>query len=190
MPVETDLPALMSRVALGDQAAFRALYDATQAHLFATLRRITGNDSVAAEVLQEAYMAVWHRAASYDASRSAVMTWMTTIVRNRAFDRLSLASARHETALPEDGIDALWEAHDHEADASAWADEKAQRRRLHDCMAHLEPKQRQSVALAFLQGLSHTEVAEHLGQPLGSVKGWIRRALGHLKDCLQAEAAA
>ena len=179
----------MSRVALGDRAAFRALYDATHAHLFATLRRITRNESMAAEVLQESYMAVWHRAASYDPTRAAVMTWMTTIVRHRAFDRLSLASERHETPWPDGEVDDDWAVPDEQADAGAWADEQARRRRLHDCLAHLEPKQRQSVALAFLQGLSHSEVAEHLGQPLGSVKGWIRRALSHLKDCLQPEAA-
>jgi RNA polymerase sigma-70 factor, ECF subfamily len=183
-----DLPALLARVALGDRAAFRALYDATQAHLFSAARRITRNDSVAAEVLQEAFMAVWHRASSYDASRAAPMTWLITIVRNRAFDRLSLASARHETALPDGDVDALWDAHDHESDASVWAEEAVQRRRLHECMRRLEPQQRQSLALAFLQGLSHMEVAQHMGRPLGSVKGWIRRAMLHLRDCVGAAA--
>jgi RNA polymerase sigma-70 factor (ECF subfamily) len=184
-----DLSALLSRVALGDRVAFRALYDATHADLFAAVRRITRNDSVAADVLQECFMTVWLRASTYDGRKAAVMTWMTTIVRNRAFDRLSLASVRHETALPEGDIDALWEAHDHAGDASVWADEADERRRLHRCMEHLEPQQRQTVALAFLHGLSHSEVAQQLGRPLGSVKGWIRRAMGHLKDCLGAAAA-
>jgi RNA polymerase sigma-70 factor (ECF subfamily) len=114
-----DLSALLSRVALGDRVAFRALYDATHADLFAAVRRITRNDSVAADVLQECFMTVWLRASTYDGRKAAVMTWMTTIVRNRAFDRLSLASARHETALPDGDIDGLWEAHDHAGDASA-----------------------------------------------------------------------
>jgi RNA polymerase sigma-70 factor (ECF subfamily) len=184
-----DLADLLSRVAMGDRAAFRTLYDATQADLFSVVRRITRNDSVAADVLQECFLTVWHRASSYDAGKAAVMTWMTTIVRNRAFDRLSLASTRHETPLPDGDIDGLWEAHDHAGDASAWADAADERRRLHRCMEHLEPQQRQSVALAFLQGLSHSEVAEHLGRPLGSVKGWIRRAMVHLRDCLAAAAA-
>jgi RNA polymerase sigma-70 factor (ECF subfamily) len=183
-----DLAALLARVALGDRAAFRTLYDATQADLFGVVRRITRNDGIAAEVLQECFMTVWHRAASYDGSKAAVMTWMTTIVRNRAFDRLSAASARHETELPDGDIDALWAAHDHASDASVWADAADEQRRLRRCMEHLEPQQRQTVALAFLQGMSHSEVAEHLGRPLGSVKGWIRRAMVHLKDCLEAPA--
>jgi RNA polymerase sigma-70 factor (ECF subfamily) len=180
-----DLAVLLSRIALGDRAAFRALYDATQADLFSAVRRITRNDGVAAEVLQECFVTVWQRAGSYDGRKAAVMTWMTTIVRNRAFDRLSLASARQETALPDGDIDALWQAHDHESDASVWAGAADERRRLHRCMDHLEPQQRQSVALAFLQGLSHSEVASRMGRPLGSVKGWIRRAMVQLRDCLE-----
>ncbi len=182
-----DLIDLIGRVALGDRAAFRALYDATQAHLFPLVRRITGNPATAAEVLQDSYMAVWHRASTFDPARAGVMTWMTTIFRNRAFDRIGLASARHETALADgDDIDALWESRESGADASAWMDAEDQRRRLADCMGHLEARQRQSVALAYLQGMSHSEVAEHLNLPLGSVKGWIRRALVHLKDCVGA----
>jgi len=180
-----DLVSLVARVAIGDRAAFRSLYDATHRHLFAVVRRISRNDSVAAEVLQEAYMAVWHRAASYDSARAAVMTWMTTIVRNRALDRMDLASARLEDTAPDGDIDTLLDAHDHEPDASAWADEAAQRRRLHDCLHHLEAQQRQSVVLAFLEGLTHSEVAARMDRPLGSVKGWIRRAMGHLKECLE-----
>ncbi|AKJ28237.1 RNA polymerase sigma factor [Caldimonas brevitalea] len=183
---DVDLPALLARVAHGDRSAFRALYDATQSHLFPVARRITGSDSTAADVLQESYMAMWHRADSYDPSRAAVMTWMTTIVRNRCFDRLGSASYRHETALPEEDLDGLWQVHEHERDGSAWVGESLQRERLQRCLGRLDGRQRQTVALAFLRGLSHAEVAQHLGEPLGSVKGWIRRALSHLKDCLGA----
>ena len=127
-------------------------------------------------------MTVWHRAATFDASKASPMTWMTTIVRNRALDRLSLASVRHEAAVDAADLDAL------PADApldAAWADDAELCRRLHDCVGHLEARQRQSVALAYLNGLSHSEVAEHLKQPLGSVKGWIRRAMEHLRTCLE-----
>ena len=179
-----ELPELLARVALGDRAAFRTLYDATQRSLFPVARRITRNESWADEVLQESYMTVWHRAATFDASKASPMTWMTTIVRNRALDRLSLASARHEASVPDEDLEALWNQQPQDGDASVWADDAALHARLHECVGHLEARQRQSVALCYLNGLSHTEVAEHLGQPLGSVKGWIRRAMLHLKDCL------
>ena len=184
MSAALDLPALLARVALGDRAAFRVLYDATQRSLFPVARRITRNESWADEVLQESYMTVWHRAATFDASKASPMTWMTTIVRNRALDRLSLASARHEASVPDEDLELLWSQQAAEGDASVWADDATLRARLHDCMSRLKAPQRQSVALAYLNGLSHSEVAEHLALPLGSVKGWIRRAMVHLKDCL------
>ena len=179
---QADLPGLLARVALGDRAAFRSLYDATQRHLFPVARRILRNDAAADEVLQESYMTVWHRAASFNAAKASPMTWMTTIVRNRAFDRLSLASARHEASVPDDDLEALCQQQP--AEAGAWSDDAALCRRLRDCLGHLDARERQSLALAYLNGLSHSEVAEHLGQSLGSVKGWIRRGLAHLKDCL------
>jgi RNA polymerase sigma-70 factor (ECF subfamily) len=188
MPAPADLPELLARVALGDRAAFRALYDATQRSLFPVARRITRNESWADEVLQESYMTVWHRAATFDASKASPMTWMTTIVRNRALDRLSLASARHEASIPDEDLEALWDGQPLGGDAGVWVEDAALRARLHDCVGHLEARQRQSVALCYLNGMSHTEVAEHLGQPLGSVKGWIRRAMLQLKDCLGSAA--
>ena len=96
-----------------------------------------------------------------------------------------LAEACGDGTTLRERVQSLLDAHDHESDASAWADERAQRRRLHDCLGRLEPRQRQSVVMAFLEGLSHTEVAARMDRPLGSVKGWIRRAMGHLKDCLE-----
>jgi RNA polymerase sigma-70 factor (ECF subfamily) len=179
-----DLPSLLARVALGDRAAFRTLYDATQRNLFPVARRITRNESWADEVLQEAYMTVWHRAATFDAAKASPMTWMTTIVRNRALDRLSLASVRHEASVPDEDLEALWSQQSETGDAGAWADDANLRARLRECMSRLKAQHRQSVALAYLNGLSHTEVAEHLGLPLGSVKGWIRRAMEQLKSCL------
>jgi RNA polymerase sigma-70 factor (ECF subfamily) len=179
-----DLPALLARVALGDRGAFRALYDATQRHLFPVARRITRNDAWADEVLQESYVTVWHRAVIFDPAKASPMTWMTTIVRNRALDRLDLASARRETSVEADDLEALVDAEVTIDDA--WSADADLCRRLHDCVARLEPRQRQSVALAYLNGLSHSDVAEHLRQPLGSVKGWIRRAMDHLRECLAA----
>lgn len=179
---QADLPGLLARVALGDRAAFRALYDATQRNLFPVARRITRNDASADEAMQESYMAIWHRAASFDASKASPMTWMTTIVRNRALDRLSQAASRHEASVPDDDLEALCQRQPIEA--GAWSDDAALCQRLRDCLGHLDARERQSLALAYLNGLSHSEVAEHLGQSLGSVKGWIRRGIAHLKDCL------
>ena len=184
-----ELSQLLARAGLGDRAAFGRLYERTSGHLFAVLLRIQRDRAQAEDLLQEVYVSVWKAAAGFDAARSQPLTWLTHIARNRAIDSLRRAQAQPRTeSLSVDDDD------DRPDPAEALASEApgpldllgraSERRELTQCMERLTPPQRQSVALAFFDGLSHAEVAEHLREPLGTVKSWVRRALATLKGCL------
>ena len=177
------LAALLARCALREQAAFAELYRATAPKLFGVAVRILRRQDWAEDVLQECYVSIWHHAADYAVARSAPLTWMTSIVRNRCLDWL-------RRPYPESGGD------EYDIAAAAWHDEgpgplerllaAAEASALARCMEELESRQRQSIALAFFHGFSHSELAAHMRQPLGTVKTWVRRGLLRLKDCLGA----
>ncbi len=188
-----ELQQLLARSGLGDRAAFRRVYELSSGHLFAVILRIQRDRDLAEDLLQEVYVAVWKAAASFDAARSQPLTWLTSIARNRAIDSLRRAQAQPRTESTSRDDD------DDRPDATeALADEgpgpldllgrASEARQLQHCMEHLSPPQRQSVALAFFDGLSHAEVADHLREPLGTVKSWVRRALASLKACLERAA--
>jgi RNA polymerase sigma-70 factor (ECF subfamily) len=181
------LSQLMARTALGDRAAFQRLYELTSPRLFAVLLRIQRDRGVAEELLQDVYVAAWKAAGGFDAARAQPMTWLTAIARNRAIDSLRRANAQPRTVsttpLDDDGPADEGMA-DEAPGPSELLDRAGRARALSACMERLSPSQRQSVALAFFDGLSHAEVADHLRQPLGTVKSWVRRALQTLKSCL------
>jgi len=185
-----ELSRLLSRAGLGDRAAFADLYQRTSGHLFAVVLRITRNAAQAEDVLQEIYVNVWNAAASFDAARSQPMTWLTSVARNRAIDSLRRRAAepQYDTGFGHD--DGEQDVYDDLADEGPGPLERlsqaADARALAGCVQALNPQQRQSLALAFYNGLSHSEVATSMGQPLGTVKSWLRRALGALKDCIES----
>jgi len=185
-----ELSQLLARAGLGDRAAFGQLYERTSGHLFAVVLRIQRDRGQAEDLLQEIYVSVWKAAASFDAARSQPLTWLTSIARNRAIDSLRRAQAqpRLESTTRDDDDDRP-DAADALADDGPGPLELLGRasdaRELTQCMERLTPPQRQSVALAFFDGLSHAEVAEQLREPLGTVKSWVRRALMTLKGCLE-----
>jgi len=189
-----ELSQLLARAGLGDRAAFGRLYERTSGHLFAVVLRIQRDRAVAEDLLQEIYVSVWKAAASFDAARSQPLTWLTHIARNRAIDSLRRAQAQPRTeSLSADEDDDRPDPHEALAsDDPGPLDllgQASDRRQLAQCMEHLSPPQRQSVALAFYDGLSHAEVAEQLREPLGTVKSWVRRALQTLKGCLERAAS-
>ena len=175
------LAGWLAACARRDRAAFARLYQATSAKLFGVALRILRREDWAEEVLQECYVSIWTHAPDYRPGLAAPMTWMTSIVRNRCLDRLRRPRLEVEDAdglvaeaTPSDGpgpLAGLERAKDAEA--------------LARCLAALEGRQRQAIALAFYDGLSHAELAGHLRQPLGTVKTWIRRGLMRLKACLE-----
>lgn len=172
-------------IAHKDAAAFRLLYDATSPKLFGFALRILIKRELAEEVLQESFVSVWNNASTYQASLAAPMTWMTTIVRNKAFDLLRRTD--HAVEIDADTFDRnVMEAME-SADPTPLEvlQLTADATMLAHCMTRLEGLQRQAIVLAFYHDLSHSEVAHHLTLPIGTVKTWIRRGLERLRLCLQ-----
>lgn len=179
------LRAWLQASARRDRLAFRSLYDASSPRLYGLALRILGRRELAEEVLQESFVAIWHNASEYESALSAPMTWMTTIVRNRAFDQLR--RIRNDAQLDGD-------AHESLVDLAATPAERLQMsseaQALADCMAALEEKHREVVGMAFFHDLSYNDVAQKLALPLGTVKTWIRRSLVRLHTCLSQRGAS
>jgi len=179
------LAELLGACAQQDRGAFAQLYQATAPKLFGVAVRILRRDDWAEEVLQDCFVSIWSNAGSYSPGLSAPMTWMTSIVRNRCLDWLRRPKVevvlRREDEDAEDPIEAIPSDDPGPLDQLARsADAKA----LADCLGRLEAKQRQAIMLAFYDGLSHSELASHMRQPLGTVKTWVRRGLERLRGCL------
>jgi RNA polymerase sigma-70 factor (ECF subfamily) len=177
---------IMARCALKDQRAFRELYRLTSAKLYAVVLRIVRREDWAEEVLQESFVNIWNHIGEYTSAKSAPLTWMTAIVRNRALDWLR----RPNFERGDEDYDLLVEAVADDAPGpeillGASRDARA----LAECLKQLSGNQRQTIILAYSHGLSHGELAQHLKQPLGTVKTWIRRGLDRLKGCLETSAA-
>ncbi len=192
-----DLAGLLARSALGERAAFAQLYERSGAHLFAVILRINRDRAQAEDLLQDVYVKVWRSLRSYDPQHSQPLTWLTSIARNHAIDSLRrrqtqprLASADTARRDAENGADEdpYADLQDPTAGPLELLDQAAQAREVSRCMKVLNAQQRQSVALAFYDGLSHAEVALQLRQPLGTVKSWVRRGLLALKSCLESGA--
>ena len=188
-----ELAGLLARAGMGDRACFATLYERTSGHLLAVVLRIQRNRALAEDLLQEVYVSVWKAAGSFDAARSQPLTWLTHIARNRAIDSLRRAQTQPQLeSTTRDDDDDRPDASEAQADSAPGPLEllglASQKRELSACMDRLTAPQRQSVALAFFDGLSHAEVAAQLREPLGTVKSWVRRALATLKGCLDRAA--
>ena len=173
------LAELLARAAIGDRKAFAELYEATRSKLFAVSLRIVRERSLAEEVLQDSFVSIWNHAGDYAQAKSAATTWMTAIVRNRSLDVV-----RRTREVPD--VDDALAANlvDESAAPMREAEERAEAHSLHQCLEELDAEQRQSIALAFFHGLSHSELSGHLRRPLGTVKTHIRRGLLKLRECL------
>lgn len=187
-----ELSQLLARAGLGDRAAFATLYERTSSHLYAVVLRINRDRGQAEDVLQEIYVNVWRAAQGFDAAQSQPLTWLTSIARNRAIDSLRRARTQpqfHTSHSPDEGETDVYDAMADDAPGPLELLSRAsEARALARCMDTLSRNQRESVALAFYDGLSHGEVAAQMRQPLGTVKSWVRRALLSLKSCLEQAA--
>lgn len=170
---------LLQQTAKGNNKAFEDLYEKTSAQLFAVALTMLKNKEQAEEALQEAYVRIWYKADYYKVGQGTVLTWMVSIVRYRALDMLRHKKVRQvhsdsqfDAVLADSGDIKNTDSSDIHTD------------KIHLCMDELSIQQRQAIHLAYFNGFSHSEVVNHLGSPLGSVKSWIKRGLDSLQRCL------
>lgn len=174
-----ELTDLLRGVAGGDQRAFADLYRRTSSKLYGVCLRMLNERGEAEDVLQDVYTSVWKRAGGFDPARAAAMTWLITLARNRAIDRLR---QRREGPL-DDAV--LNELVDGEPTPALDAESSQERQRLERCLDALEPKQKSAVRAAFFMGATYNELADRCGVPLATMKSWIRRSLIRLRSCLE-----
>jgi RNA polymerase sigma-70 factor (ECF subfamily) len=174
---QTTLDALLRRCAAADRSALRELYDRESSRLYGLALRITRQPSLAADAVQDTFLQVWQQAGRFDPSRGAAGAWLASLARYRAID----IARRRMREQP--GYEAP-EQEDPAPDALTQLVGSFEAEALRRCLATLDDKRRQLIVMAFVDGLSHSELAERLAAPLGSIKSWIRRSLAALKTCL------
>jgi RNA polymerase sigma-70 factor (ECF subfamily) len=180
VPPEATLP---ERLIHKDVKAFEQLYDLHSRTVYSLVRRIIQQSSTAEEVVQDVFLQLWRNAAQYDSEKGPFVPWLLTLARNRALDHLRLKSERQRRredlteVMPPLAIAPEYEE---------ILDQKRRAERVQALMGSLHPRQKQAIELAYFEGLSHSEIAEALKEPLGTVKSWIRNGLQRLKEGLQA----
>lgn len=183
-PGDFDYEAALAACAAGDRAAFRRLYEQEAPRLLGVALRIVRQRALAEDIVHDACVSLWTRAASFDPSRGSARGWIYSVVRN-----LALNTVRNESrhmAVDDETTEAL------EAEMSMQAYQEttdafelnASIGRLQHCLEALDPARRNCLLHAYLEGCSHSEIAERLGAPLGTVKSWIQRSLSSLRECM------
>jgi RNA polymerase sigma factor (sigma-70 family) len=178
----SQLAAALLRIAAGDRGALRMVYEDTSAKLFGVCLRILNDRSEAEDLLQEVFVTVWRKAASFDPGRASPITWLVTIARNRAIDRLRSGAGKRRM----EPIEAAGAVSDPAPAAIERIETAQQRRRLAHCLEELEARQSSAIRAAFLDGATYEELAARMSVPLGTMKSWIRRGLLKLRACLEA----
>jgi RNA polymerase sigma-70 factor (ECF subfamily) len=177
--------ALLAAMAGGDKTALARLYDLLAKPLYSLAFRVLNDAGEAQDVVQDVFLQMWHKAATYDTSRGSVFAWSATLTRNRAIDRVRMRKRRAE--LLADSAPDLQPAaigNDTDSAGSLWLREKAGAVRT--ALAALAPDQQKAIELAFFSGLTQQEIAARLNEPLGTIKARIRRGLLKLREILPA----
>jgi RNA polymerase sigma-70 factor (ECF subfamily) len=179
-----DLAVLLRAVGEGDQEAFARLYDLTAPRVFGLVLRVLRDRAQAEEVTQEVYMQVWRAASDYDPERGSPLAWLLTVAHRRAVDRVRSAQSQskrevvYESRATQRPVDTTSET----------VHERLEAGRVRVAVDALSPAQRTAIELAYFGGLTHREVAEQLGVPLGTAKTRIRDGLGRLRRQLEGGA--
>jgi len=182
-PREERWDVLVGDMARGDRMALASLYDATSAPVHALVGRIVKDAGMAEEVTGDVYLQAWQQAARYDASRGSALGWLLSIARTRAIDRIRVGAAGRSLQEPVERAAHVPCSRPGPEDACS-ADER--RRRVRAALDTLPPEQRTAIELVYSDGLSHTEIAARLEQPLGTIKTRIRLAMTKMRDALAA----
>jgi RNA polymerase sigma-70 factor, ECF subfamily len=171
------LSDMLLSIANGDRAAFRVLYAKAGPKLFAICLRMMRSRDQAEDVFQEAFVKIWERSWQFDPDKGDGLAWLATLTRHCALDRLRRAP-RHHVPFDDAAADEIDAASPTlQPDFGASSD-------LQGCLAQLRDDYRDAVVLAYVNGLTHEELAERFGRPLGTIKSWVKRGLEQLKDCM------
>jgi RNA polymerase sigma-70 factor, ECF subfamily len=177
--------ALVRGLLQRDVNAFEELYDRHSRLVYSLVLRILQQASTAEEVVQDVFLQLWRNASQYDISRGPFLPWLLTLSRNRALDHLRLKSERQRRREDQaDEVPTVIAVPDFESRL----DEKRRALRVRELIGELQPQQRRAIELAYFEGLSHSEIAAKLQEPLGTVKSWIRNGLLKLKEGLETTA--
>ena len=169
---------LIANVGLGDRSAFSGLYDATSAKLFGVVLRVLNDRAEAEDALQEVYVKIWRSSDRYAVNGLSPMTWLITIARNTAIDKLRARKA------PSEGEDAVLELPDHGPTPEAAAIAASEKAQLDGCLGQLGEAQANAVRGAYLDGDTYQELADRFDVPLNTMRTWLRRSLLKLRECL------
>ena len=179
MQSHRDVEEMIARVAMGDRAALGALYGATSAKLYAVALRVLEDRHEAEDALQEVYVKVWHNAGRYRVNGLSPMTWLITVARNHAIDRLRARSGRR--AAPMEEVAELADAGPNPEDQAVASSERG---RIEACLKALDPDRADAVRRAYLHGDTYQDLADRYSVPLNTVRTWLRRSLLRLRECM------
>lgn len=182
-PGGAELARLLEQAADGNVAAFREFYDRTSAKLFGIIARILVERGEAEDVLQEVYVTIWRKAAEFDSARASPITWVATIARNRAIDRLRARGNRQHVT-----IDAAHDVADTAPDAEALYGQALAASTVQAALAQLEPRHADVIRACYFEGLTYEELAQREGVPVGTLKSWVRRGLMKMRGALELAA--
>ncbi len=178
-----ELALALGQTGEGDRAAFRRVYEATSAKLLGVTLRILADRQLAEDVLQDTYLTVWRKAESFDPSRASPITWLVTIARNRAIDRLRSGAAMRKSTPIDEATTVIADDAPSPAQVLETGDDV---RRLNDCLGQLDDRTGGAIRTAFLEGVTYDALAVRENVPLGTMKSWIRRGLMRLRMCLES----
>ncbi|RAU43785.1 MULTISPECIES: sigma-70 family RNA polymerase sigma factor [unclassified Pseudomonas] len=177
--VSFDFHRCLEACAQGDRSALQALYDHEGARMLGVARRIARDDATAEDIVHDAMIRIWTRAASYDPARGSARGWIYSITRHLALN--AIRDTRRETPLDGSGIDSLATVPGTDDDRALWSGSA----KIYRCLEQLQPAPQRCILHAYVDGCSHAEIAGLLGAPLGTVKAWITRSLKALRECLE-----
>lgn len=179
--------AHLERIRAGDPEGLAQLYDDTSSILYGLALRVLNEPADAEEVVLDVYHQVWKSTHTFDSTRGTVWGWLTVLTRSRAIDRLRSTGARRARELP---IESGWESPSTSPLPEAESIFAQERKLVRSALAALAPEQREAIELAFYRGLTHVEVAEAVGAPLGTIKTRIRIGMRKMRDTLASAASA
>lgn len=184
-----ELIDLLARCSLRDHAALKQLYDRVSGYLNGVAYKLLKSDDLANDALQDAFIQIWENAANYRPQMASPLTWMTSIVRYRALDRLDKETRYERTLKANDSDDADLSWADERLNPDASFSDSQQRHHIFACLEGLNDSMSTSIALAYLEGYSRDEIAERLNTNTNTVKSWLHRGAERLKSCLETKMA-